>query len=1305
MILIALLVVFQGRANETYSGGEGTDFFTKVDNYLNGFLAVGASYNEESDALLPFIVRFDIAGNKVEERVLDDLGFADNTIARGFIEKENGNILLYGESRIGNFNDYQGFVIELNSDLSVTMFRFYPSIFTINDAVAMDDGYLLAGTYESDGRYLKIREDGFPEFHRTIIIHNETVITNILEVNSEEFIIAGYSLRIGASDDGIFVERHHLNSGLIWSQTEATILPFNFFPEADMGNTLALHETSNGEILIAVQRSYKYSTQLFSFEIQNGNSSMTQIEASYLPSNITCLGITESDEIILGGYSNENNPHASLSLITKTGLLLDLKQIDRIESEERFNSMIKTEAGFVLVGAATKPNASLGDDYDAWSLIISDSLQFEANTVNFSISLDTNNDCISDQEPLILDQWRIEVSGNNKKQFVDFNESVESTFLEAGAYEATLLYLGESDIFSTCIPEVSFEVVNNEIPEPIDFVVSERTSNCSKLQVEISHDGMVPCEITNAQILVRNLSHTNSQDERIYIQVDPALQLVEESLPSIAVGDTFYEIPLPDLEAGTQRIINLGFLLNCDVQWGLSHEIIASAESDFCIDNWAGAIFEVEGECRSNEVVFELKNVGNGGPNTSSRCSVLRNDRWLFRDSLIALAKDGPASIISLPKDGSTYRIELDAPPNLEQYGKIIKVIEACGKNPSGIADIHFKDMYPILRKGTYQSYCIASNKFSQENFLSSKVQGLGEDLNFNNRESVSFECSYKNESQFALNKTRVYLHFRSNIKPGSLQLLSYPGQVRISYLHPQYAMVEFEDISIESGKNLQFSFKVTPLEDWLSGTFMNLNAMISINENEMRYLDDVLLRLATNSPMIEDEGYLYDGNLKHFTSRTTERAEDIHKTSDGFLIHGISQFSTGEMFNDVIMIVDKTGQTNQLQLNANSQGTLMTSKSIVFNNNTALYVDSPELGELQVVSKSFSGEVLWDYSRDFGQSGLGISDPILLSNGNAFVFIEISSQGIDTYYSIIFDEQGNIVNENTYNFDFDGGYLGFFITELANGNIVLTDKHATNFTETMFWFLLLNSNGDEIESGTYNYPGRINLFDIAATPNGYVLLGGETLENWDWKNGLFYFDMQGNFNNAQFFDLSTDQFWQAITAKPDSSFFITGKIYLDDTSESDILLLKIKDEGEIEWEKNIGTKYREAGKGIAINGNQIGIIGERTGPAGIYNGNDLIWLVTDLEGDLISNVEQIPHQVSEQIILRPNPARNKLFVDYINHEMPSTWQIINTSGIVVKKGTSSLSPIEIDIQDLNQGAYYFKVCNENGLIQRFIKT
>jgi hypothetical protein len=263
-------------------------------------------------------------------------------------------------------------------------------------------------------------------------------------------------------------------------------------------------------------------------------------------------------------------------------------------------------------------------------------------------------------------------------------------------------------------------------------------------------------------------------------------------------------------------------------------------------------------------------------------------------------------------------------------------------------------------------------------------------------------------------------------------------------------------------------------------------------------------------------------------------------------------------------------------------------------------------------------------------------------------------SQGWTKTYGTLYNDEAYCIQQT-----FDGGYI-------ITGNTFPNQPWDSDL-----YLIRTNSNGDTIWTKTFGGPGSETGVDVKqTTDNGYIVCGysatggpggfdvwllktnsnGDTIwtntyggANNDFGNSVFQTDGGGyvvigstesyGAGGSDFWILQTDSagdsLWSATyggfyheiafeaQATSDGGFIIAGYKQLQGFSNSDVWLLKIFNNGEIDWSQTYGGSYDELAYSVSETADAGYIASGYTRSYG--SGADDLWLIkTDIYGDTL---------------------------------------------------------------------------------------
>jgi len=143
---------------------------------------------------------------------------------------------------------------------------------------------------------------------------------------------------------------------------------------------------------------------------------------------------------------------------------------------------------------------------------------------------------------------------------------------------------------------------------------------------------------------------------------------------------------------------NIEIILDCDsTALGQTHCVEAHIFPDqICTTppaGWSGANIEVEGSCDGQNVTFQIKNTGSGNMTETSHYIVIE-DVIMRTENSFQLDSGDSLPDITLPANGSTYRVEAYQVDQHPGFSMPSVTIEGCGTNDNGEISLGFVNQF-----------------------------------------------------------------------------------------------------------------------------------------------------------------------------------------------------------------------------------------------------------------------------------------------------------------------------------------------------------------------------------------------------------------------------------------------------------------------------------------------------------------------------------------------------------------------------------------------------------------------------------
>jgi uncharacterized repeat protein (TIGR01451 family) len=311
---------------------------------------------------------------------------------------------------------------------------------------------------------------------------------------------------------------------------------------------------------------------------------------------------------------------------------------------------------------------------------------------------DANGDCIADASETDLNGWIL-------KAVIDGNEYFSTTsgdgtyFLPVPPGTGTVeLIAPNNPLWNEC----------NNGPSPVTTSVGliqnksyamTALASAPSLEVDITTPFLRRCFDNNYSVQYCNYGTISAQNVKIKVKLDEYLDFLGASVPytlQIINSDSIYIFDVGSLAMGECGYFTIFTHLSCTATLGQTHCSTATIGSSDPIDPLLQnptSNLEITGDCNGNEVVFTIKNTG--ADMTEPVEYVVIEDIIIQMVSNPIQLNAGEIETITLPANGSTWRIEMAQNPNHPWSLLASANIEGCGTNGNGTFSLGFIPQFP----------------------------------------------------------------------------------------------------------------------------------------------------------------------------------------------------------------------------------------------------------------------------------------------------------------------------------------------------------------------------------------------------------------------------------------------------------------------------------------------------------------------------------------------------------------------------------------------------------------------------------
>ena len=312
---------------------------------------------------------------------------------------------------------------------------------------------------------------------------------------------------------------------------------------------------------------------------------------------------------------------------------------------------------------------------------------------------DTMPDCI----PLVnepgLSNWLMVIEGEDEVYYaVTQADGYYEQHVPAGTYEVYPL-IPDNGLWLACEDSYTVELENPGDMEMQDIPVQEQEP-CPQLWVDFSMPLMRACWSRTLFIQYCNDGTAVAEDAYIEVTLDENFTFQSASAPVVDQNGNTYTLDIGSVDINECGTLVLTFVVSCDVTVGQA--LCAEAKifpNEPCFPEsplWSGASLQVTGNCEADAVTFLVENIGANDMPELEPCIVIEDGVMLFviPDSLKLDA--GDSYLYEFPRNGSTYRLEIDQVPFHPGFSQPMAIIEGCGENETGTFSTGFVNQLPM---------------------------------------------------------------------------------------------------------------------------------------------------------------------------------------------------------------------------------------------------------------------------------------------------------------------------------------------------------------------------------------------------------------------------------------------------------------------------------------------------------------------------------------------------------------------------------------------------------------------------------
>ncbi|MEM9849284.1 MAG: T9SS type A sorting domain-containing protein, partial [Bacteroidota bacterium] len=341
------------------------------------------------------------------------------------------------------------------------------------------------------------------------------------------------------------------------------------------------------------------------------------------------------------------------------------------------------------------------------------------NTISGVTFLDSLSNCIFDSGDIGISLADIEIA-LVKDTLLDTDlvvlENGTTEYISGVKYESELLENGRFDLLINLLNPFESDYthlkISTDLPSQCAYryvaladLLDETASipdiqlpiqleaDCDLLTVDIATPFLRRCFESTYHVSYCNYGINTIEDAYIEVQLDEYVDFVRTNIPATDLGEGLYRFDLGTIEAGACGRFPIIVKVSCDAVLGQTHCAEATIFPIPDCLKWEGAAIEVTGTCEADSVLFRIQNIGEVDMDAPLNYIAIEDVVMLRTDDFQLEALE--ATTLRFPKNGSTYRLQVEQVEGLPYKSQPSTAIEACGSNDNGSFSLGFVNLFP----------------------------------------------------------------------------------------------------------------------------------------------------------------------------------------------------------------------------------------------------------------------------------------------------------------------------------------------------------------------------------------------------------------------------------------------------------------------------------------------------------------------------------------------------------------------------------------------------------------------------------
>ncbi|MBX7177728.1 MAG: hypothetical protein K1X68_13225, partial [Saprospiraceae bacterium] len=1134
--------------------------------------------------------------------------------------------------------------------------------------------------------------------------------------SSGGIIVAARTNTIGTGFDGLLIEKYDFNLKLTWQNyINLDFRELDTYAIENFEHPLALVLKSNGTIIIFEAANWTESdhSSIAQLTISNKGDLISKklYNTRYFSETPYDVAELNNGSYAVAGAVNDyasNNLYSGKSFI----MLVDssgrntVHYFGKEDSISKLLSVKPINSGVISLGFSDTDSLSNGLDN---LIVITDSLgNIYPNRLKIGVREDINKNCKLDPEDSLSKQYLIFVTGPMVEIKFSSNREASQFDLPNGKFTVNIRRIDFNSQWTPCDSTLTVDLSPANRAEELNFLVSPSNELCNNIQIGISQPDLIKCTASDFIISIENKNIRASNPFYLDIKTEDGLEFVSSSTKYERIKDkqSFF---IDSIRGGKFNNIMVTCNTSCNVQLGASHlfqmEII---DTNSCIQTNV-AEYRIDAYCDGSYVVFQIYNHLNESTDHKVYYKVYYN-QFLFYSSIsdnvtMSVKPNGRITEIKYPANGGTWRLELLPDSALSDKILASASLEACGTTNLNAHHIGFRNNINSY-DGPNRKRLILTNSTSKSNAISNSFEGSGYYHLVDKLEEHECNIRFKNSLIRDCKVITIDLIFSKNYDLSTFRPVQFCCDYKVALSEANTITIQFirstQTAIPDSSDEFNFKYFITPFSttwpDDRQDSYFTIIGSYYLDDSGPFDLRGTYYNYSVKVDQSMDSSKLYKENFYELFSNGYNRARSFYIINEN--VYTICQSTD---FNESGQ-VDLLLYTSTLDLKLKNikpiqqsdvSGTYYDSKFTMSKELVCIFLNNKDI----IVTKyTLDGDIVWSKSFMPGLNQEKVINAKLDIDeiGNIYVAGNLTGSKQAIFITSI-DSSGNLIF--TKNFK-NKEYVSRIIYTNSNALIIVSQNYNSFPIFNQPYTYIYNLNSGDWSGFLLNALGNSNdINDLIPVENNYYIQINE-IESPLKPNGsrvtpsIAKYDGYGHLIYSRIVKIDSlmySSFSSGVYNPADNHYYFVGYNKKPNlTEKNDVLVCCTDQEGSVLWWKSYGNINDESGLNIRISGDKLILIAESIEGEPAYRYQPII-IFCDINGNPVNIVDRKDKKELMSVDLMPNPSKNVLHIivdEKINLE--SIWWIVNDAGQVIKSGKLTRSIMDIDINDLANGTYYF---------------